>query len=100
MIKSCLQEGRRAAEGVALGIRNSVATLGATELSDFRDAFAAVYGLHDDRGYAFYAGLHGLPLPEYCQHGTLLFLPWHRAYLYFFERALTDALRGPGMTRP
>ena len=93
MIKSCLQEGRRAAEGVALGIRNSVATLGATELSDFRDAFAAVYGLHDDRGYAFYAGLHGLPLPEYCQHGTLLFLPWHRAYLYFFERALTDALR-------
>jgi hypothetical protein len=26
-----------------------------------RDAFAAVYGLHDDRGYAFYAGLHGLP---------------------------------------
>ena len=52
-----------------------------------------MYGLRDDRGYAFYAGLHGLPLPEYCQHGTLLFLPWHRAYLYFFERALTDALR-------
>jgi len=53
--------------------------LGATELSDLRDAFAAVYGLRDDRGYAFYAGLHGLPLPEYCQHGTLMFLPWHRA---------------------
>ena len=76
-----------------MGIRKSVATLGPAELSDLRDAFAAVYGLHDDRGYAFYAGLHGLPLPEYCQHGTLLFLPWHRAYLYFVERALTDALR-------
>ena len=76
-----------------MGIRKSVATLGPAELSDLRDAFAAVYGLHDDRGYAFYAGLHGLPLPQYCQHGTLLFLPWHRAYLYFFERALTDALR-------
>src|SRR5215468_8895738 len=79
--------------GVGVGTRKSVATLGATELSDLRDAFAAVYGLRDDRGYAFYAGLHGLPLPAYCQHGTLLFLPWHRAYLYFFERALTDALR-------
>jgi len=76
-----------------LGIRKSVATLGPAGLSDLLDAFAAVYGLRDDRGYAFYAGLHGLPLPEYCQHGTLLFLPWHRAYLYFFERALTDALR-------
>src|SRR5436190_15498732 len=41
--------------GVALGLRKSVATLGASELSDLRDAFAAVYGLHDDRGYAFYA---------------------------------------------
>ena len=34
--------------------------------------------------------VHGLPLPSYCTHGTLLFLPWHRAYLYCFERALED----------
>jgi tyrosinase len=26
----------------------------------------------------------------YCQHGTRLFLPWHRAYLYSFELALRD----------
>lgn len=76
-----------------VGIRKSAATLEATDLAALRDAFTAVYGLHDDRGYAFYAGVHGLPLPSYCQHGNLLFLPWHRAYLYFFERALTDALR-------
>jgi tyrosinase len=75
------------------GDTKSLTTLGATELSDLQDAFAAVYGLRDDRGYTFYAGLHGLPLPEYCQHDTLLFLPWHRAYLCFFERALTDAQR-------
>jgi tyrosinase len=67
--------------------------LSPTELGDLRDAFAAAYDLHDDRGYAYYAGLHGLPLPAYCEHGTIMFLPWHRAYLYFFERALTDALR-------
>lgn len=76
-----------------MGVRKSIATLGAAELTDFRDAFAAVYDLHDDRGWAYHAGLHGLPLPGYCQHGTLQFLPWHRAYLYFFELALTDALR-------
>lgn len=77
-----------------MGVRKSVSTLSPAELTDLRDAFAAAYRLSDDRGYAFYAGLHGLPLPAYCQHGTSLFLPWHRAYLYFFESALTEALRG------
>jgi len=76
-----------------VGVRSNASTLTAAELSDLRDAFTAAYGLSDDRGYAFYAGVHGLPLPTYCEHGSLLFLPWHRAYLYFFERALTDALR-------
>lgn len=44
----------------------------------------------DDRSYARWAGTHGLPLPVECQHGTPLFLPWHRAFLYQFERALRD----------
>jgi len=84
-----------------VGVRQSTATLKADEWAALRDAFTAAYGLHDDRGYGFYAGVHGLPLPMYCQHGTPsqgnpLFLPWHRAYLYFFERALTDALRTAG----
>jgi tyrosinase len=57
-----------------------------------RQAFAAVYAISDDRGYAYHAGIHGLPLPIGCDnaHGTPYFLPWHRAYLYFFERALRD----------
>jgi tyrosinase len=57
-----------------------------------RAAFAAVYEIQDDRGYAHHAGIHGLPLPIGCDnaHGTPYFLPWHRAYLYFFERALRD----------
>jgi tyrosinase len=76
-----------------VGLRKGASTLSATELADIREAFAAAYQLSDDRGYGYYAGLHGLPLPISCSHGTSLFLPWHRAYLYFFERALTDALR-------
>lgn len=62
------------------------------QLRLLRDAFEAVYGIGDDRGYAYHAGIHGLPLPIGCDnaHGTPYFLPWHRAYLYFFERALRD----------
>jgi tyrosinase len=47
-------------------------------------------GLRDERGYQYHAGLHGLPLPIQCRHGDILFLPWHRAYLYFFELAWQD----------
>jgi len=46
--------------------------------------------LADDRGYEYLAGIHGLPLPMYCTHGSPLFLPWHRAYLYTFEQYLLD----------
>jgi tyrosinase len=74
-------------------VRKNASTLSGREVTNLREAFAAMYGLRDERGYAFHAGVHGLPLPTYCPHGTMLFLPWHRAYLYFFERALSDALR-------
>lgn len=73
-----------------MGIRRNASTLSAAEVEALRQSFNAVYGLRDDRGYGYFAGLHGLPLPVYCEHGTSLFLPWHRAYLYFFERALQD----------
>jgi tyrosinase len=33
-------------------------------------------------------------LPISCQHHTNLFLPWHRAYLYFFELSLQDQVQG------
>jgi tyrosinase len=41
--------------------------------------------------------MHGLSRPAWCQHGTQLFLPWHRAYLYYFELALQSRL-GPRFT--
>jgi tyrosinase len=50
----------------------------------------AFMALTDDRGYRQQAAIHGLPLPISCEHGTLMFLPWHRAYLYLFERRLQD----------
>jgi tyrosinase len=89
----------------SVGLRKSVATLTDADLASLRAAFTAVMGISDDRGYQHFAGIHGLPLPGYCVHhdaagvlGNLragpLFLPWHRAYLYFFELALQDQVSG------
>jgi len=74
-----------------LRFRRSAEKLTAGQLRALRDAFSKVYPISDERGYQFYAGIHGYPLPAYCDmaHGhPEYFLPWHRAYLYFFERAL------------
>ena len=30
-----------------------------------------------------------------CQHGNYFFLPWHRMYIYWFERILRDASGDP-----
>jgi tyrosinase len=82
----------------ALRHRRSARRLSAGQVGDLRAAITAAQGIGDDRGYQYWAGIHGLPAPEWCQHGTPLFLPWHRAYLYFFEKQLQD--RVPGVTLP
>ena len=79
-----------------MAIRKAIRGLSSQELERFRDAISRTKALSDERGYNFFAGLHGLPLPSYCQHGTLLFLPWHRAYLYFLELVLQDQVPGVG----
>lgn len=35
-----------------------------------------------------------------CTHATWWFLPWHRAYLYYFEQILREAARDPSLTLP
>ncbi len=61
---------------------------------------ASGIGISDERGYNYQAGIHGLPLPMSCDiaHGRPIFLPWHRAYLYFFELTLRDLQ--PAVTLP
>ncbi len=66
----------------------SVERLTPEQLARFRAAWAASYAIDDNRGYSHFAGLHGLPLPTECTHNDTLWLPWHRAYLYFFEMSL------------
>lgn len=82
----------------ALRRRQSVDSLDEPALAAFRAGLLAMQALNDDRGYGHWAGLHGLPLPFWCKHGDPLFLPWHRAYLYFFEQFLIDV--APGVALP
>jgi tyrosinase len=83
---------RAQATATPVRFRRNAARLTAGQLANLRAAFRAVQAIDDDRGYGYHAGIHGLPLPIGCDnaHGTDYFLPWHRAYLYFFERALRD----------
>ncbi|MGA2012479.1 MAG: tyrosinase family protein [Solirubrobacteraceae bacterium] len=80
--------------------RLNIDAMTADQLGAFRHAMSASMGIRDDRGYMDQAGIHGLPLPISCDvaHGRPVFLPWHRAYLYFFELTLRD--RVPGVTLP
>jgi tyrosinase len=82
----------------ALRHRRDARRLTAGQLADFRAAVAGAQRTADDRGYQRWAGIHGLPLPISCTHHNPLFLPWHRAYLYLFEKALQDVV--PGVTLP
>jgi tyrosinase len=77
--------GRRA----RLKLRRSAAKLSAAEAQRLRRAIQAALKLRDERGYQYFAGWHGVPF-GWCWHGDPRFLPWHRAYLYYFELALQD----------
>jgi tyrosinase len=82
--------------------RLRVAQSSAAHMADFREAMAAIQGISDNRGYTFIAGFHGAP-GWYCWHHQAsrrtarraeLFLPWHRAYLWWLEQALQDQKAG------
>jgi tyrosinase len=74
---------------LSMAIRQNIANLSQTDLAAWRQVVTASKALQDNRGYVHFAGMHGLP-NQYCQHSNLLFLPWHRAYLYVLEMALHD----------
>ena len=57
---------------------------------------------------AYFDGMNDLSAPDElakkiwntCQHGTQFFFPWHRAYLYYFERVLREASGDPTFVLP
>jgi len=61
-----------------------------SQLERLREAFAHAYALNDwaedARSYNNVALIH----QNHCQHGWERFLPWHRIYLYEFEKVLQE----------
>ena len=83
--------------------RPSVSELSAAQLDELRNAFHDLQQTTDERGYQHLAGVHGLPLPAWCDrygHGKPTFLHWHRAYLWAFELALREAGNGHDVMLP
>ncbi|MDQ3823320.1 MAG: tyrosinase family protein [Actinomycetota bacterium] len=81
--------------------RRNVELLEEGQLDRFRTAFQELVELRDENAFRVHAGIYGLPLPDYSRvaYGTPLFLPWHRAYLFKFQRAL-QSLGEEGVTLP
>ena len=48
-------------------VRVEVRAMTSDQLASFRQAVTASMGVSDDRGYSAWAGIHGLPLPMWCQ---------------------------------
>lgn len=62
----------------------------------------------DPTSWIYQANMHGIPGDELrrltawntCQHGSFFFFPWHRMYVYYFERILRQASGDPNLALP
>jgi tyrosinase len=80
--------------------RERIQSMPPDDLQNLRRAYSQMMTIGDNRGYNYWAGIHGVP-QWYCWHAQRrvgsdlslrLFLPWHRAYLYMFEQAVKDII--------
>lgn len=81
---------------------------GATPWNDHTEAYARAVRLMQSRdpadptSWAYQVAIHGtytkpfLPTWNKCQHQSWYFLPWHRMYVYFFERIVRAAVLSLG----
>lgn len=91
-----------------LRIRKDVAKLSAAEIASLRHGVEVMRSrpASDKRSWRYWANIHYTtdiaadPLWNQCEHGTIQFFAWHRAYLYYFEQVLRDASGDPNLTLP
>ncbi len=68
------------------------------DMAVYADAVTQMKNLpaNDPRNWTAQAQIH----QSFCPHGNWYFLPWHRAYLYFFERICRELTGEPGFALP
>jgi tyrosinase len=81
--------------GGPVRVRKEVNALSTDEVDQYRSAVKALRARADDdpKGWRAQALIH----QNFCPHGNWFFLPWHRAYLLYFEAICREAL-GPDST--
>ena len=91
-----------------LTLRSSIEGLEAVQggLDALRDAYSKMQQLTDNRGWNYWASIHGFNQYLCWHHGRVgmgdqlpydLFLPWHRAYLLYFEHTFRDQNNGAAL---
>jgi tyrosinase len=91
-----------------LTLRSSVEAIeqNPTGLAPLRDAYSKMQNISDNRGWIYWSGIHGVPQYQCWHHGHVglggllpydLFLPWHRAYLLYFEHTIRDQNNGASL---
>ncbi len=76
--------------------RRDINSLSDSELDDYIHAINILRSrseanVDDEAGFEFQAALHNDGFVGPCEHGSDLFLPWHRAHLYYFEKLLQES---------
>ena len=90
-----------------LRVRQNIACLNRCQIQSLRRGVEVMKSRDpkDPTSWQFQADIHGTlsgsdPLFNQCEHGTIQFFTWHRAYLYFFERILRAASGDPWLSLP
>jgi tyrosinase len=89
-------------------VRRSIATFTPAQITTLRNGVAAMKAkpVTDPTSWLYQANIHGTTdTPAQtawstCRHDSLLFLAWHRMYLYYFERILRKASGDPSFNLP
>ena len=93
----------------AVRVRRNLATAPATLITSLRRGVAAmqVRPASNPRSWRYWANVHGTSAAQnaagtwkQCQHGSFFFLPWHRMYLFYFEKVLRAASGDPNFALP
>jgi tyrosinase len=106
-------------EGCIVHTRQDVAKLSAAQIASLKKGLLVMmqrsYDNPDDpTGFTYQANMHSTvmssgacpmgdpsnPLSDQCQHASDFFFPWHRMYLYYFERILRAASGDPNLALP